>query len=203
MYLTVFLREHPGARIVREQGAWFFLLGEKRVTAYQSVVLELSGEETVREGTVKWICRSPLRPHHRRRNWFIMVSRIAFAPLSKLEIGAFNLQAPDKRLFRFETFRCPGKGGQNVNKVETGARVIHLSSGLTAASTTARTQLGNKKLALQRLQSIMQKQEQDKSKQLETSVRERHDRLNRGNAFAAYSGIPFLPLLFLIESYPQ
>ena len=50
-----------------------------------------------------------------------------------------------------ETFRSGGKGGQNVNKVETGARVRHPESGATGESTTERTQWLNKRLALQRM----------------------------------------------------
>ena len=26
------------------------------------------------EGSVEWICQSPFRPHHKRKNWFIDVS---------------------------------------------------------------------------------------------------------------------------------
>ena len=55
------------------------------------------------EGSVQWICRSPFRPHHKRKNWFVDVSIIP-------ERG--NFYADNE--IRFERFHCGGKGGQNV-----------------------------------------------------------------------------------------
>lgn len=59
------------------------------------------------EGTVLWICRSPFRRNHKRKNWYVDVSVL---PEVKEETA--------DREYRIEKFHCGGKGGQNVNKVE-------------------------------------------------------------------------------------
>jgi len=56
-----------------------------------------------------------------------------------------------KKDFIIETFRCGGKGGQNVNKVETGVRIRHLESGAVAEGREHRTQLANRKSAFSKL----------------------------------------------------
>lgn len=52
---------------------------------------------------------------------------------------------------RVDTFRCPGNGGQNVNKVETGVRIVHPPSGAVGQSCDERTQGQNKKIAWRRM----------------------------------------------------
>ena len=81
------------------------------------------------EGTVLWICRSPFRPNHKRKNWYVDVSIIPEQ----------DKVASDQE-YRIEKFHCGGKGGQNVNKVETGVRIIHIPTGLVSQSTEERSQ---------------------------------------------------------------
>ncbi|MBR5376296.1 MAG: peptide chain release factor-like protein, partial [Lachnospiraceae bacterium] len=56
---------------------------------------------------------------------------------------------------KVETFHSGGKGGQNVNKVETGIRVIHLPTGIAVTSTRERSQYMNKQDALKKLNAIL------------------------------------------------
>lgn len=56
-----------------------------------------------------------------------------------------------KKDFDVQTFRCSGPGGQNVNKVETGVRIVHRESGAVGESREERKQGQNKKIAFARL----------------------------------------------------
>jgi len=56
-----------------------------------------------------------------------------------------------KKDFDIQVFRSGGKGGQNQNKVSSGVRIIHRDSGAVGESRRERSQLQNKRLALQHL----------------------------------------------------
>ena len=57
--------------------------------------------------------------------------------------------------FRVDTFKSGGKGGQHQNKTDSGVRITHLPSGISAESRTSRSQRENRKLAFRKLAGIL------------------------------------------------
>lgn len=132
------------------------------------------------EGTIQWICESPFRPHHKRKNWFVDVSII---PEQEIICKDNNI--------RFERFHCGGKGGQNVNKVETGVRLIHIPTGITVTSTAERSQLLNKKNALKKLAAILKNKQLEQAQLQINSAWREHNKIIRGNPVRTYIGQAF------------
>ncbi len=148
---------------------------------YDSVRFRTECDLSGLEGTVLWICRSPFRPNHKRKNWYVDVSIIP-------EQGEIS----SGKEYRIEKFHCGGKGGQNVNKVETGVRMIHIPTGLVAQSTEERSQFLNKQRAMEKLQGkLADLQKEQEAGQKNAAWRE-HNRIVRGNPVRTYEGEKFV-----------
>ena len=148
---------------------------------FSSVVLEAKADWSGLEGSVLWVCKSPLRPGHKRKNWYIDVSILEEIPRISKEMQV-----------RFETFRSGGKGGQNVNKVETGVRVVHIPTGIAVVSTEARSQHMNKQIALNRLCDILADRDLQCARREKELAWMEHNRLERGNPVRIYEGREFV-----------
>lgn len=144
---------------------------------YTSIMFESESDLSELEGTIQCIFPSPFRPNHKRKNWFVDVSII---PEQEVICTDQNI--------KFERFHCGGNGGQNVNKVETGVRLIHIPTGITVTSTSERSQLLNKKDALEKLSAILaDKQLAQQQLQINNAWKE-HNRIVRGNPVRIYEG---------------
>lgn len=91
---------------------------------------------------------SPFSAKKLRHTSFALVEIVPAIPL----IEESKMQIPEKDL-KFEFYRSGGPGGQNVNKVETAVRVIHIPTGLTASSQAERSQAQNREYAVKLLKA--------------------------------------------------
>jgi peptide chain release factor 1 len=73
--------------------------------------------------------------------------------------------------FEMEYSRSGGKGGQNVNKVETAVRIIHTPTGLDVRSTNERSQLANREKAMMILTAKLQQLEEEKEASKHAGIR--------------------------------
>ena len=100
------------------------------------------------------------------------------------------LELDDKDL-RIDTYRSGGKGGQNVNKVETAVRITHLPTGLVAACQAERSQLKNRNLAMKLLKAKIYQREEDKKRaEVERQYGEKGD-IAWGNQIRSYVFQPY------------
>jgi peptide chain release factor len=136
-------------------------------------------------GSIQWIATSPVRPHHKRKNWFIG----AFA-LPEEGPTAQTLAAGD---VRFEAFAAGGPGGQHQNKTASAVRAVHLPSGLAVVARNERSQHRNKALALRRLAGLLEARRLVEALAAEQTAHAAHDRLERGQPVRRFKGDAFSP----------
>ncbi len=152
---------------------------------FKSVLISIDNDEFDNisniNGTILWVCQSPYRPNHRRKNWYINIE--VYTSSEKL-----NFSAKDVRI---EAMRSSGPGGQNVNKVETAVRALHLPTGLTVTACEERSQYMNKKLALARLSNLIEARNEEKISSHKRSMWIQHNQLTRGNPLRVYEGEKF------------
>ncbi len=133
-------------------------------------------------GTIQWICKSPVRKFHKRKNWFIKCCELT-PPDSK--------ESLDDELI-IQTYKASGPGGQHRNKVETAVRIIHKSTGIIVTASESRSKSQNLKVAHLKMAEKLKNRQRELEMEYNFSQWENKIEIERGSPAKVFYSEKFI-----------
>jgi len=155
----------------------------------KSATIEVSGENAygylkAENGVHRLVRISPFDANKRRHTSFASIFVIPEVDDTiEIDINPADL--------RIDTYRSGGKGGQNVNKVETAVRVTHIPTNTVAACQSERSQTQNKMNAMKLLKSKLYQKEVEKQEAELDEIEKTKMKIEWGSQIRSYVFHPY------------
>ena len=157
----------------------------------KSVTFEIKGSYAYgylkgETGTHRLVRQSPFNANNLRQTSFALVEVLPDLEATDLP----GIQIKDEEL-DWQFTRAGGHGGQNVNKVSTAVRLMHLPTGIVVTARTERFQEQNRKIALGLLRAKLWIRQQEIEKNNLKDIKGEYKPASWGNQIRSYVLHPY------------